>query len=296
MQSSIIRCLLGVALVTLLACGAQYPASSATPMTNAELKYRLIDQFGPVQFCGPPVGKSSEAAKADAVAAFPDIQKDSDAFKAIVRHTQLANITDFTADQKLVVYNEYERLKAITFDPVGDRQHFALSFADQSDPKRTTFIEGTVDRYGVIQVSKREARGALNCPICLAAGTLIDTPAGPVRVEDVRPGALVWTADIDGRRLVARVDRTVRTPVPRDHEVVHVRLRDGRELYASPGHPSGSGQLLSALAVGDMLDGSRVLLAQRVRYAGEATFDILPAGPTGTYWANGVLLQSTLKN
>jgi hypothetical protein len=44
-----------------------------------------------------------------------------------------------------------------------------------------------------------------------------------------------------------------------------------------------------------MLDGSSVVLAQRVRYAGQATFDILPSGTTGTYWANGVLLQSTLK-
>lgn len=282
--------------MTLVACEAQYPASSATPLTTAELKYRLIDQFGPVQFCGPPVGRSSEAAKADAVAAFPDIQKDRDAFNAILRHSQLASVTDFTADQKLVVYNEYERLKAIALDPVGDRQHFALSFADQSDPKRTVFIEGTVDQYGTIQVTKRETRGALNCPICLAAGTWIDTPVGPVRVEDLRPGAPVWTADVDGRRLVARVERTVRTPVPHDHEVVHVRLEDGRELYASPGHPSGSGRPLGALAVGDMLDGSAVVIAQRVRYDGDATFDILPSGPTGSYWANGVLLQSTLRN
>ena len=32
----------------------------------------------------------------------------------------------------------------------------------------------------------------------------------------------------------------------------------------------------------------------RVRYDGGATFDILPAGATGLYWANGVLLGSTL--
>lgn len=295
MRSGIVRCLLTAALVTLAACQAQYPATSATPLTTAELKYRLIDQFGPVQFCGPPVGRSSEAAKADAVVAFPDIQKDRDAFNAIVQHTQLANVSDFTPDQKLVVYKEYERLRAITFDPVGDRQHFALLFPDPSDPKRTVLIEGTVDQYGVIQVTRQEARGVPNCPICLAAGTWIDTPAGAVRVEDVRPGTLVWTADAAGRRLVAPVERTVRTPVPRDHEVMHIRLEDGRELHASPGHPSASGRPLGTLGVGDTLDGSMVVLAQRVRYAGEATFDILPTGPTKTYWANGVLLVSTLR-
>jgi hypothetical protein len=295
MRIGIARCLLVAGLVFVTACQTQYAGSSATPLTTAELKYRLIDQFGPVAFCGPPVGKSTEAAKADAVAAFSDIQKDTETFAAVVRHTQLANVTDFSADQKLVVYNEYERLKAITFDTVGGRQHFALQFADQSDAKRTVFIEGTVDQYGAIQVTRRESRSALNCPICLATGTLIDTPAGPVRVEDIQPGTLVWTADAAGRRLVAQVERTGRTPVPRDHEVVHVRLQDGRELYASPGHPSGSGRPLGALAVGDTLDGSAVVVAQRVRYAGEATFDLLPSGPTGTYWANGVLLQSTLK-
>jgi Hint domain len=295
MRRGIARCLLSAALVALVGCEAQYPASSGTPLSTAELKYRLIDQFGPVQFCGPPVGKSSEAAKADAVAAFPDIQKDREAFSAIVRHAQLANVNEFTADQKLVVYNEYQRLQAITLDPVGARQHFALLFADQSDPKRTVFIEGTMDPYGAIQVTKREGRGALNCPICLAAGTLIDTPTGAVRVENVQPGMRVWTEDAMGRRLVVPVERTTRTPVPPDHEGMHIRLQDGRELYASPGHPSASGRPLGALAVGDTLDGSSVVLAQRVHYAGDATFDILPSGPTGTYWASGVLLQSTIK-
>jgi hypothetical protein len=295
MRTGIVGCLLSAAVVTLVACGTPAPTSSATPLTNAELKYRLMDQFGPVQFCGPPVGPSSEAAKVDAAAAFPDIQKDRDAFDAIVRHNQLGNVTDFSADQKLVVYNEYERLKAITFDPVGERQHFALSFPDESDSKRTVFIEGTIDQYGAIEVTRQEQRGALNCPICLAAGTLIETPAGAVRVEDVRPGTLVWTADAAGRRLVARVERTARTPVPRDHQVMHIRLHDGRELYASPGHPSGSGRRLGSLSVGDTLDGSPVVVAQPVAYAGDATFDILPSGPTGTYWANGVLLESTLR-
>jgi hypothetical protein len=32
-----------------------------------------------------------------------------------------------------------------------------------------------------------------------------------------------------------------------------------------------------------------------VRYDGGATFDILPGGVTGAYWANGVLLGSTLR-
>jgi hypothetical protein len=32
----------------------------------------------------------------------------------------------------------------------------------------------------------------------------------------------------------------------------------------------------------------------RVSYDGDATYDILPAGPTGFYWADGILMTSTL--
>jgi hypothetical protein len=31
-----------------------------------------------------------------------------------------------------------------------------------------------------------------------------------------------------------------------------------------------------------------------VPYAGGRTWDLLPAGATGSYWANGILLASTL--
>jgi hypothetical protein len=31
-----------------------------------------------------------------------------------------------------------------------------------------------------------------------------------------------------------------------------------------------------------------------VPYAGERTYDLVPAGATGRYWANGILLSSTL--
>jgi len=48
------------------------------------------------------------------------------------------------------------------------------------------------------------------------------------------------------------------------------------------------------LAVGDELDRSRITLWELVPYSGSRTYDLLPAGPTGMYWANGILLASTL--
>jgi hypothetical protein len=76
--------------------------------------------------------------------------------------------------------------------------------------------------------------------------------------------------------------------------MVHLKLADGRELLASPGHRTADGRPLGALSVGDRLDGSTVTQWELVPYAGDRTYDLLPAGPNGTYWANGILLSSTL--
>jgi len=37
-----------------------------------------------------------------------------------------------------------------------------------------------------------------------------------------------------------------------------------------------------------------VVSIENAVYNGGATYDILPAGTTGLYWANGILLKSTL--
>jgi hypothetical protein len=66
-------------------------------------------------------------------------------------------------------------------------------------------------------------------------------------------------------------------------------------VLVSPGHPTADGRRVGDLVAGDALDGAHVLSAERMPYLGGATYDILPAGATGTYWANGVLLGSTLR-
>jgi hypothetical protein len=70
-------------------------------------------------------------------------------------------------------------------------------------------------------------------------------------------------------------------------------LADGRTVVASPGHPRADGRTIRDLQPGDRYDGSVVASTIVVPYAG-ATWDLLPSGPTGTYFANGVLLGSTL--
>ncbi|HEV8229667.1 MAG TPA: Hint domain-containing protein, partial [Candidatus Limnocylindria bacterium] len=155
-------------------------------------------------------------------------------------------------------------------------------------------VEGRVQSNGKVTVLFRTAAGPPNCPICLARGTRIATPAGEVAVEELRVGDIVWTLDAAGARVAAPVLEIGSTPVPETHEVVRVSLDDRRVVTVSPGHPTADGRRVGDLAVGDILDGSRIMRADRIAYDGGATFDIRPAGETGVYWANGVLLATTI--
>jgi len=123
---------------------------------------------------------------------------------------------------------------------------------------------------------------------------MISTPAGPVPVQDLRVGTPVWTTDRAGRRIRAVVLEVGHTPAPQGHRMVRLTLADDRTVLASPGHPTADGRTIGQLELGDRLDGSTVLSAALITYTGAATFDLLPTGPTGTYFANGILLMSTL--
>src|SRR5438105_4452280 len=130
--------------------------------------------------------------------------------------------------------------------------------------------------------------------ICLAATDRIDTPTGPVPVSQMRVGMIVWTLDATGRRVSASVLLVSHRTAPLDHKVLRLTLADGRTVEASPGHPTADGRLLGDLRQGDLLDGSDLTAVQRVSYVGD-TWDLLPAGATGFYWADQVLLGSTLR-
>jgi hypothetical protein len=130
---------------------------------------------------------------------------------------------------------------------------------------------------------------------CLPMGTLIDTPDGPVPVEQLHKGMMVWTMTGSGDRVASVLVETSKIQVPPTHQVVVIMLEDGRTVTASLDHPTANGKALGDYRAGDILDGSRVIVAERMSYSGGATYDILPDSATGFYWANGILLSSTLK-
>ena len=287
------------AAVLLAACGGSLasptPSSSPQPLTVPQLKYRVIDQLGRPWFCDPdffPVGRGDEGQRAQEK--LPEIQKDADTFNAIVAYLKLPSSPPYTADQQLAIYREWKTLNVLQLQPT-TANVWGFAYLAMKNVGGGERVEGRVLADGSVSVLTRQQSGPPACPICLAVGTRIATPTGEIAVQDLRVGDVVWTLDKTGARVSAPLVEVGSTPVPATHIVVRVALDDGRLVYVSPGHPTADGRHVGELEAGETLDGARIASVDRVAYAGGATYDILPAGTTGAYWANGVLLGSTLR-
>ncbi len=279
----------------------QRPLPDEEKITAPELRYRLLEYFGPLWYCDPdayPVGRPM-AEREGALQAFPNIQNDRETFAAIAKRLGLGKITEFSDEQKLSVYREYKKLRwAIRFEPQGEKYKFAIGVPQNPSTKaRTTSgfrVNGVIDSQGQITILTKEP-AIFTCPICLAAGTRIATPTGPIAVKDLRSGMLVWTLDAHGKRVAQPIDRTAAVAVAPHHPMIHLVLKDGRELWASLGHPTTEGQTIGQLKQDAVYDGAKIDYTEVVPYEDAKTYDLLPAGDTGFYWANGILLASTLR-
>ena len=267
-------------------------ATIQSALTPTELKYRVLDQFPDFFFCDRdyyPIAVGDEADLARQ--RFPELQDNQEEFQVILDHNELSRLSSYTDEQKLLIYREHKKLAAINFELVKNKYKFQLQTGNEGQEGFS--IMGTIDGGGSIDIQQRDPSFPA-CPICLSENTLIDTPQGTIAVQDLQVGDLVWTMSATGERLPAAILKTVRVAVPANHQIVHVILNDGRELWASPGHPTTDGQRLGDLKTGDLLDGARVTFLEHLPYEGSATYDILPSGSTGYYWANGILVGSTL--
>jgi hypothetical protein len=269
------------------------PTLASASLTPSELKYRLLERYPDFFFCDPdyyPVARDDEAQVA--VERFPELQTNQEEFHAILEHFGLVGVNSFSDQQMLAIYREHKKLGALQFEVVGGRYHFQIMSGGTGSESQN--IQGTIDGAGRITVQSKTP-GFATCPICLAAHTLIDTPRGAVPVEQIQPGELVWSVNESGERVAAAVLKVARVPVSEGHMLIHVKLADGRELWASPGHPTADGRVLAQVRPGELLDGAHVLIAEAFAYSGSATYDLLPASPTGFYWADGILMGSTLQ-
>jgi hypothetical protein len=290
------RALTALVVLLAMACGSPAPAPVGAPLTSTQLKFAVLDSVGLPVFCDPdfyPIARLG-GEQASAIAKFPQIQADTELYSTIIAHEKLSE-TNVDDVEKLVIYRVYKNLNALTLTKAGDSYTFSFRVRSTSGAASYLMVSGTVRMDGVVTVSSRTPTGAPNCPICLAASTLISTPRGSIRVTDIKPGMMVWTANADGASVAAPVLEVGSIQVPAGHQMVHLVLADGRELLASPGHRTANGRQLGTLAVGDYLDGSTITRWELVPYSGDRTYDLLPAGDTGYYWANGIELSSTLR-
>ena len=135
------------------------------------------------------------------------------------------------------------------------------------------------------------AKGCLGC-VCASPDTPIATPMGERMIADLVAGDLVYT--VRGQAVVVVPILRVNRVAAHDHHVVRVTLDSGRILEISPRHPTAEGRTFADLRPGDRLDGARVVEAVLIPYTHAFTHDILPDSDTGTYFAGGVLIGSTL--
>ena len=155
--------------------------------------------------------------------------------------------------------------------------------------------QGPVDQGPACETPNEFGTCPVGCaPLCVCASpdTPIATPAGDVPIAGLRVGDQVYSVDHGQVKLVPIIE-TTRTPVM-NHRVMRVTLENGATLEISPRHPTADGRRFEDLRAGDRLDGVPIRAARVVPYTHAATYDILPGSDTGTYYASGVLVGSTL--
>jgi hypothetical protein len=305
-RSTVLRAALAAALFLAAACSS---APGATPgptiipaptggvtLSAGQLRLLLIDALGPRWYCDPdefPIAHGTEQERA--LARFAEMQAEGDIFKAIAAKLGIDVSAALTDAQKTAIYHLWKVALSIPLDPIGNGAYRFDYLAQPPDgAAEGTRTGGIIDSTGKITIEQRAAAGQPNCPICLARGTLIDTPTGPIAVEALRLGDPIWTLDASGRRVAGTVIALGSTTAPADHHVIRLTLADGRSVTASPGHPLADGRTLGELAIGDEVDGSPVVELTLLPYSGGETFDLVASGATGIYLSDGIPLGSTL--
>ncbi len=286
--------LIAIAGVVVVACSAK-PVMTTTPAIYSEyqLEYMVLANYPNVFWSDPdlyPVARVGQELQ-NALQQFVSIRANDVEFSAILEHLGLDRKDNYTDEERLLIYRQHKLLTlAVQMSPAASGSyHFVLRIGEGQGER----LEGTITASGKITVEKREPSFNTH-PICLTRGTLIATESGPVPIEEIVVGTPVWTVDPMGKRIAVPVLETTSVAVSDSYRAISLVLRDGRKITASPGHPSAEGKRLDQYKVGDALDGSEVVQASLVAYDGSRTYDVLPGGGTGIYWANGIMLKSTI--
>lgn len=129
---------------------------------------------------------------------------------------------------------------------------------------------------------------------CLAQGTLIWTERGPLPIEEIRVGDMVWTRSNDASMELGQVVH-LRSAVSR--QTIEFTLSDERKLRTTASHPifvDGKWKAAGTISVGEQFSGSdRSLAVKKLTRIHESirVFDLTVA-PNANFFANGVLVHN----
>jgi hypothetical protein len=136
------------------------------------------------------------------------------------------------------------------------------------------------------------------CPVgcpdcdCAAPDTPIATPFGERPIASLEVGDLVYSATRTGTIVVPIVQ--INRVAVENHQVMEVVLDDGVSLQISARHPLAGRGVFGDLVVGAALGDRTVQSVRLIPYTRPFTHDILPGSDSGTYYAGGALIGSTL--
>jgi hypothetical protein len=270
--------------------------SGGVSLNAGQLRLLVIERFGERWYCDPdeyPIAHGTEQERA--LERFDEMVAEGEIYKAVAAKLGIDVAGPLTDAQKVAIYHVWKVALSIPFDPVGDgRYRFDYLAAPVDNGVQGLRTMGIVSADGSMVIEQQAAAGEPPCPICLALGTRIDTPAGSIAVQDLRLGDPIWTLGANGERVAGTVIALGSTTAPANHHVIRLTLADGRSVTASPGHPLADGRTFGTLALGDLVDGTAVTGLELLPYSGGETFDLVASGATGLYFSDGVPLRSTL--
>lgn len=264
------------------------------------LQYIVLDRFGPPVACDPdvyPVGRN-DGERLSAEEWWSTLNPGSTLGRAIIDRLGWSYPPAPEQVDRVAAYREHKKLRTVQMTPVDSGRAYQFEFNGPLPGGTGSWDGGPATRFvGFIGLDGRidqviERPTDATCPVCLEGETRVRTPDGDRPIRLLRSGDAVLSVDARGRTIEVTIRTTVRRAVI--GPLVTFELADGRRLNVSAAHPLPDRRPVGVLAAGDILDGSAIVRRGTGEASGGVTYDILPDGPTGLYWANGILLASTI--
>lgn len=151
--------------VIFYACQSSSTTTGTYTYNIPQLKYLVIARYPDLFWCDPdfyPIAREGQEQQ-NAIAQFSAIQVNSDEFTAILHQLNLEVKTDFSDEEKLLVYRQHKLLAyGLEITGTGSLYDFSLRTGNNQGFR----ITGTITSSGTINEVTKET-SFNTCPICL---------------------------------------------------------------------------------------------------------------------------------